>query len=381
MISDGSIVTKWDVLAIKVLLTDNKSVSKAGYSEVDGIRAPDGRPAACTISDSFSISWRLQVEYRRLGGSGVKVSEISLGSWLTYGGSVAEEQATACVSRAYEIGINFFDTANVYMRGAAEEIVGRALRDFERDSYFLATKVYFPMGEGPNDRGLSRKHITEQCHASLRRLGVDYVDLYQCHRYDETTPLEETLRALDDLIRQGKVLYIGVSEWTADQISDALRIAKEMNLDRIVSNQPRYNMIQRKIEGEVIPLCEREGVGQVVFSPLAQGVLTGKYHPGEAPEEGTRAADPDNNRFMQQLMNEEVLSAVDGLRSVASEAGLSMPQLALSWVLRQEDVSSAIIGASRPEQVDDNAAASGVELSADMISEIDHLLEGVTQFD
>jgi aryl-alcohol dehydrogenase-like predicted oxidoreductase len=319
------------------------------------------------------------VEYRRLGKSGVKVSEISLGSWLTYGGSVAEEQASSCIERAYELGINFFDTANVYMRGAAEEIVGRALKDFERHSYFLATKVYFTMGEGPNDRGLSRKHITEQCNASLKRLGVDYVDLYQCHRYDENTPLEETLRALDDLVRQGKVLYIGVSEWTADQISDALRIAGEMNLDRIVSNQPQYNMIQRRIEREVIHLCEREGVGQVVFSPLAQGILTGKYRPGDAPAEGTRAADPESNRFMQQLMNEEVLSAVDGLRSVASEAGLSMPQLALAWVLRLENVSSAIIGASRPEQVDDNAAASGVELSADMISEIDGILNGVIQ--
>ena len=317
------------------------------------------------------------MEYRRLGNSGVKVSEISLGSWLTYGGSVAEEQAAACINRAYEIVINFFDTANVYMRGAAEEIVGRALRDFERDSYFLATKVYFPMGGGPNDRGLSRKHITEQCHASLRRLGVDYIDLYQCHRYDEDAPLEETLRALDDLVRQGKVLYIGVSEWTEDQISDAMRIAAEMNLDRIVSNQPQYNMIQRRIEGGVIPLCEREGVGQVVFSPLAQGVLTGKYRPGDAPEEGTRAADPETNRFMQQLMNEEVLSAVDGLRSVASEADLSMPQLALAWVLRQENVSSASIGASRPEQVDDNAAASGVKLPADVISEIDRILDGV----
>jgi aryl-alcohol dehydrogenase-like predicted oxidoreductase len=321
------------------------------------------------------------VEYRRLGNSGVKVSEISLGSWLTYGGSVAEEQATACIDRAYELGINFFDTANVYMRGVAEGIVGRALRDFDRDSYFLATKVYFPMGEGPNDRGLSRKHIIEQCHASLKRLGVDYVDLYQCHRYDENTPLEETLRTLDDLVRQGKVLYIGVSEWTADQISDALRIAGEMNLDRIVSNQPRYNMIQRNIEGEVMPLCEREGVGQVVFSPLAQGILTGKYHPGEAPGQGTRAADPQSSRFMQQLMNEEVLSAVDGLRSVASDAGLSMSQLALAWVLRQENVSSAIIGASRPEQVDDNAAASGVTLSEDMVSEIDKILNGVTRFE
>jgi aryl-alcohol dehydrogenase-like predicted oxidoreductase len=317
------------------------------------------------------------VEYRRLGNSGVRVSEISLGSWLTYGGSVAEEQARSCIDRAYDIGINFFDTANVYMRGAAEEIVGRALRDFERDSYFLATKVYFPMGEGPNDKGLSRKHVTEQCHASLRRLGVDYIDLYQCHRYDENTPLEETLRTLDDLVRQGKVLYIGVSEWTDDQISDALRIAGELNLDRIVSNQPQYNMIQRRIEGGVIPLCEREGVGQVVFSPLAQGVLTGKYRPGDAPEEGTRAADPESNRFMQQLMNEVVLSAVDGLRSVASEVSLSLPQLALAWVLRQDNVSSAIIGASRPEQVDDNAAASGAKLPAHVVSEIDGILDGV----
>jgi len=319
------------------------------------------------------------VEYRRLGRSGAKVSEISLGSWLTYGGSVAEESARACIHKAYELGINFFDTANVYMRGAAEEIMGRALKGFERDSYFLATKVYFPMGEGPNDRGLSRKHITEQCHASLKRLGVDYVDLYQCHRYDEETPLEETLRALDDLVRQGKVLYVGVSEWTADQLADALRLAKEMNLDRIVSNQPRFNMIQRQIEAKIMPLCEREGVGQVVFSPLAQGVLTGKYRPGEAPEQGTRAADPESNRFMQQLMNEEVLSAADKLRSVASDAGLSMSQLALAWILQHDNVSSAIIGASRPEQVEDNAEAAGVRLSGEVVSEIDSILKNVIQ--
>ena len=314
-----------------------------------------------------------------MGRSGVKVSEVSLGSWLTYGGSVAEERARACIHKAYELGINFFDTANVYMRGAAEEIVGRALEGFERDSYFLATKVYFPMGEGPNDRGLSRKHMTEQCHASLKRLGVDYVDLYQCHRYDEGTPLEETLRALDDLVRQGKVLYVGVSEWTADQIADALRLAKEMNLDRIVSNQPRYNMIQRQIEAEIIPLCGREGVGQVVFSPLAQGVLTGKYLPGEAPEKGTRAADPEANRFMQPLMNEEILSAVAKLGWVASGAGLSTSQLALAWVLRRENVNSAIIGASRPEQVEDNAEATGVRLSPEIVSEIDRTLEDVIQ--
>jgi aryl-alcohol dehydrogenase-like predicted oxidoreductase len=319
------------------------------------------------------------MEYRRLGGSGVKVSEISLGSWLTYGGSVAERQATDCIHRAYDLGINFFDTANVYVRGAAEKIVGNALKGFDRDSYFLATKVYFPMGEGPNDRGLSRKHITEQCHASLKRLGVDYVDLYQCHRYDEETPLEETLRALDDLVRQGKVLSVGVSEWTADQIGEALRIAKEMNLDRIVSNQPRYNMLQRGIEDAVIPLSEREGVGQVVFSPLAQGILTGKYRPGEAPGEGTRAADPESSRFMRRLMNEEVLTAVDGLRAVASEAGLTMTQLALAWVLRRPNVSSAIIGASRPEQVEDNAAASGVELPPEALGRIDEILDGVVQ--
>ncbi len=319
------------------------------------------------------------MEYRRLGGSGVKVSEISLGSWLTYGGSVAERQAKACIHKAYDLGINFFDTANVYMRGAAEEIVGDALKDFDRDSYFLATKVYFPMGDGPNDRGLSRKHITEQCHASLRRLGTDYVDLYQCHRYDEGTPLEETLRTFDDLVRQGKILYIGVSEWTAGQIGDALRIAGEMNLDRIVSNQPRYNMIQRQIEAGVVPLSERAGVGQVVFSPLAQGILTGKYRPGEAPEQGTRAADPESNRFMQQLMNEDVLSAVDKLRSIAEEAGLSMPQLALAWILRQSNVSSAIIGASRPEQVEDNASASGAELPPEALERIDGILDGVVQ--
>ncbi len=319
------------------------------------------------------------MRYRQLGASGLKVSEISLGSWLTYGGYVEEQRAIDCIHRAFELGVNLFDTANVYMRGRAEEVVGRALDGIDRDDYVLATKVYFPMGEGPNDRGLSRKHNTEQCHASLRRLGVDYVDLYQCHRYDEETPLEETMRALDDLVRQGKVLYVGVSEWTADQIADALRIAKEMNLDRIVSNQPRYNMLQRGIEEAVIPFSEREGVGQVVFSPLAQGILTGKYRPGEAPEEGTRAADPESSRFMQRLMNEEVLTAVDGLRAVASEAGLTMTQLALAWVLRQANVSSAIIGASRPEQVEDNAAASGVELPPEALGRIDDDLNCVVR--
>jgi aryl-alcohol dehydrogenase-like predicted oxidoreductase len=238
------------------------------------------------------------MEYRRLGKAGVKVSEVALGSWLTYGGATENETATQCIHRAYEVGINFFDTANVYARGESEKVVGAALKNFARDSYVLATKVFFPMGDGPNDRGLSRKHIMEQCHLSLKRLGTDYIDLYQCHRYDENVPLEETLRALDDLVSQGKVLYVGVSEWSAAQIGDALQLADKMNLDRIVSNQPYYNMMGRGLEEEVLPLCEREGIGQVVFSPLAQGVLTGKYKPGQKPPEGTRASDPKQNQFM-----------------------------------------------------------------------------------
>src|SRR3989449_10375172 len=250
------------------------------------------------------------MQYRRLGRAGVRVSTIALGSWLTYGSSVAEESAIECIHKAYEIGINFFDTANVYNRGAAEQVVGRALKDFSRDSFVVATKVYFPMGDGPNDHGLSRKHIMEQCHASLRRLGTDYIDLYQCHRYDPEVPLEETLRALDDLVTQGKVLYVGVSEWSATQIADGVYTARELNLDRIVSNQPVYNMLKRYVEREVLPLCEREGICQVVFSPLAQGVLTGKYKPGQAPAQGTRAADPEVGMFLHNLLRDETLAAV-----------------------------------------------------------------------
>src|SRR5579872_599759 len=267
------------------------------------------------------------MEYRHLGRAGVRVSEIALGSWLTYGGSVEENTAIQCIHKAYELGINFFDTANAYQRGETETVVGRALKDFSRDSFVLATKVYFPMGEGPNDRGLSRKHIMEQCHASLRRLGTDYIDLYQCHRYDSHTPLEEVLRALDDLVTQGKVLYVGVSEWSATQIADAVYTARELNLDRIVSNQPIYNMLQRYIEPEILPLCEREGIGQIVFSPLAQGVLTGKYQPGQQPQQGTRAADPTSNMFIGALLTDETLSAVQRLERVASEAGYTLPEL------------------------------------------------------
>jgi len=316
------------------------------------------------------------MQYRRLGNSGLKVSEISLGSWLTYGGSVDAERAERVIDKAFELGVNFFDTANVYFRGAAEEIVGKALRKYPRDSYVLATKVFFPMGDGPNDRGLSRKHIMEQCDASLKRLGVDYIDLYQCHRFDPETPLEETLRALDDLVTQGKVLYIGVSEWSALQISEALHLSRQLNLDRIVSNQPQYHMFKRDIEKEIIPLCEREGVGQVVFSPLAQGVLTGKYKPGTPLPPDSRAADPNSNRFMQWLLKEDVLSKVERIKAIADQNGISLATLALAWVLRLGNISSCIVGASRPEQIEENVKASGIKLSDADLAEIESILNG-----
>jgi voltage-dependent potassium channel beta subunit len=314
------------------------------------------------------------MQYRRLGRAGVRVSSIALGSWLTYGNSVAEGAAIQCIHKAYDIGVNFFDTANVYNQGAAEKVVGRALKDFSRDSFVLATKVYFPMGEGPNDRGLSRKHIMEQCHASLRRLGTDYIDLYQCHRYDPETPLEEVLRALDDLVTQGKVLYVGVSEWSATQIADAVYTARELNLDSIVSNQPVYNMLQRYIEPDILPLCEREGIGQVVFSPLSQGILTGKYKPGQQPEQGTRAADPQSNTFMHNLMDEKTLTAIQNLKTLAQQSGYSLPQMALAWVLRKPIISAAIIGATRPQQVEENAKAGEMTLTDDVLERIDKIL-------
>jgi voltage-dependent potassium channel beta subunit len=313
------------------------------------------------------------MEYRPLGRTGTRVSEICLGSWLTYGNATDEETARRCHERAFDLGINFFDTANVYARGEAEKVVGKALKPYRRDSYVLATKVYFPMGDGPNDRGLSRKHIMEQCHLSLQRLGTDYIDLYQAHRYDTNTPLEETLRAFDDLITQGKVLYIGFSEWSAAQIAEALGMQRQMGFDRFVSSQPYYNMLGRNIEREIIPLCEREGIGQIVFSPLAQGVLTGKYQPAQPPPPGTRASDPQQNQFIR--LDDGTLERVQRLKPVAEGLGLSMAQLALAWVLRQPNLSSAIIGASRPEQVDDNAKASGVKLSEDTLKQIDQALE------
>ncbi len=315
------------------------------------------------------------MEYRHLGKYGVRVSEVALGSWLTYGGATEDDTATRCIEKAYDLGINFFDTANGYGRGKSEEVVGKALSAYPRESYFLATKVFFPMGDGPNDRGLSRKHIFEQCHASLKRLNMDYMDLYQCHRYDSETPLEETLMALDDLARQGKILYAGVSQWSAGQIAHAADHCRSAGLHPLVSNQPYYNMLGREIENEVIPVCEREGLGQVVYSPLAQGLLSGKYKPGAALPEGSRAADPGQNMFLNGgKLDQDTLVKVAKLGPIAAAAGLSMTQLALAWCLRQRNVSSVIIGASRPEQVEDNAGASGVVLSAEVLAAIDAAL-------
>lgn len=312
------------------------------------------------------------MEYRKLGRTGLKVSEISLGSWLTYGGYVEKENAVRSIETAYDLGINFFDTANVYEKGAAEELVGEALKAYPRESYVLATKAFWPMGDGPNDRGLSRKHVMEQVHASLKRLGHDYVDIFYCHRHDPETPLDETLRTIDDLIRQGKVLYVGVSEWQASQIAEALTVADRYLLDRIVVNQPIYNMFQRYIEQEVMPLSERHGIGQVVFSPLAQGLLTGKYTSVSDLPVDSRAAKLDG---MRKGITEEKLAKVRELEKVAAELGLSVGNLALAWILRKPIVASALVGASRPEQVIENAKASGVKLSEDVLSRIEEILK------
>ncbi len=320
------------------------------------------------------------MEYRNLGLSGLKVSEISLGSWLTYGGSVGGNTARDCVMKAYELGINFFDTSDAYYRGEAEKVLGEVLQELPRTSYVLATKVFFPMGSGPNDRGLSRKHIMEECNASLKRLKTDYIDLYQCHRYDPETPLDETLRALDDLVTQGKILYAGVSEWSAEQITAASQIAHQYNLHPLISNQPEYNMLQRRIEREVVPVSEREGLGQVVFSPLAQGVLTGKYRPGQPLPAGSRATDSRTNQFMPQLLQDQTLQAVENLRPVAHQLNLTLSQLALAWVLHNSNVASAITGATRPEQVVENTGASGVTLSEDVLEAIETALQGVVRY-
>ena len=321
------------------------------------------------------------MEFRRLGRSGLQISEMAYGNWLTHGSQVEEDAAKACVQAALEVGITTFDTADVYAGTKAESVLGRALSGVRRESYELFTKVYWPTGPGRNDRGLSRKHVIESCNASLKRLQTDYVDLYQAHRYDPNTPLEETLRAFEDLVRQGKTLYIGVSEWTAAQIDDALKIADEMGFDRIISSQPQYSMLWRVIEAEVVPLCEREGIGQLVWSPLAGGVLTGKYKPGEAPPEGSRASDPTGSNFTKRLMTDDVLGRVQQLRPIAEDAGLSLSQLGLAWVLANPNVSAALIGATRPEQVHENVKAVGVRLDAEILKRIDEVVDPVVERD
>jgi aryl-alcohol dehydrogenase-like predicted oxidoreductase len=312
------------------------------------------------------------MKLRKLGSSALEVSEISLGSWLTYSGGVEAEQAKACVDAAFEAGINFIDTANVYGRGAAETLLGKALSGRERSSYVLATKVFFPMSD--TDSGLSAAQIHKQIDASLERLQTDYVDLYQCHRFDSGTPLEETMTALTDVVQAGKARHIGFSEWPAEKIDESLALG---GMERWVSSQPQYSMLWRGPEAEVIPLCEKEHISQIVWSPLGQGVLTGKYLPGQEPPSDSRAASESMSGFIDRLMSPPVLEAVQRLKPIAEEAGLTMVQLALAWVLRQPNVASAIVGASRPEQVHANASASGVELSDDTLSAIDEALDGV----
>ena len=312
------------------------------------------------------------MEYRRLGTSALIVSEIGLGSWLTYGGGVARDTAAACVDRAFELGITFVDTANVYGRGAAEELLGELLAGRPRDSYVLATKLYFPMGDG--DRGLSRAQVLKQIDASLRRLRTDHVDLYQCHRYDTDTPLEETMEALTEAVHAGKVRHLGFSEWSAGQIAAAQALP---DVEHFVSSQPQYSLLWRAPERAVIPLCAREGISQVVWSPLGQGVLTGKYRRGEPAPPGSRAVSESMGWAMGRFLSDEVFDAVDRLRPVAADAGLSLAQLALAWVLREPNVASAIVGASRPEQLDENAAASGVVLAPWALAAIDEALAGL----
>lgn len=309
------------------------------------------------------------MKYRQLGNSDLHVSEISLGSWLTYGVGVERDKGIECVRHALDIGINFIDTANVYGRGAAETVVGAALTGVPRDKYVLATKLFAPMSD--TDKGLSREQVFKQLDASLKRLGTDYVDLYQCHRYDVDTPLEETMQALTEVIQQGKVRYIGFSEWPANRIADAFAIP---DVARFVSSQPQYSMLWRRPEQKVIPFCKENGISQIVWSPLAQGVLTGKYLPGATPPSDTRAASDSMGSSMVDWLKPEILSAVQLLKPLAQEAGVTMGQFALAWVLREPNVASAIIGASRPTQLDENAAASGLVVDPALFAKASEIL-------
>ncbi|MER5266694.1 aldo/keto reductase family protein [Actinosynnema sp. NPDC002837] len=321
------------------------------------------------------------MEFRRLGRSGLNISEISYGNWLTHGSQVEEDQATACVRAALDAGITTFDTADVYANTKAESVLGRALTGQRRESLEIFTKVFWPTGPGgPNDKGLGRKHIMESINGSLERLQTDYVDLYQAHRYDKSVPLEETMLAFADVVRSGKALYIGVSEWNADQIARGAALARELNVP-FISNQPQYSMLWRVIESQVVPTSEREGISQIVWSPIAQGVLTGKYLPGQPVPEGSRATDETGSKFIQRFLRDEVLTKVQQLKPLADEAGLSLAQLAVAWTLQNPNVASAIIGASRPEQVHENVKAAGVKLEDELLKKIDDVLEGVVESD
>lgn len=320
------------------------------------------------------------MRYRALGHSGLQLSVVGLGSWLTYGGNIGADTARACVREAWERGVNFIDTANVYARGAAEEVLGPILKELPRDQLVLASKVYFPMGEGPNERGLSRKHIRDQVHHSLRRLHVDYIDLYQCHRYDVTTPLEETCEMMNDLVRAGNILYWGVSEWNADQIASAVNLCRARGWAVPISNQPQYSALWRRIEARVLPTCEQYGLGNVVWSPLAMGILTGKYTDVSKPPAGTRAAG-QNADMMEDYFTQPVLDAVARLRPLADESNCSLSQLALAWCLRQPAVTSVIVGATKPDHVRDNASAADLTIDPTVFSAMDRILGPVTPYE
>ncbi|MFG2947834.1 aldo/keto reductase [Streptomyces adustus] len=321
------------------------------------------------------------MEFRHLGRSGLMISEIAYGNWLTHGSQVEEDAALACVRAALDAGITTFDTADVYAQTRAEAVLGRALKDERREGLEIFTKVYFPTGPGPNDRGLGRKHIMESIDNSLRRLQTDYVDLYQAHRYDASVPLEETMEAFADVVHSGRALYIGVSEWTADQIREGHALARELHFP-LVSSQPQYSMLWRVIEDEVVPTCEELGLGQIVWSPIAQGVLTGKYAPGAPLPAGSRATDEKGGAtFVGRFLQDEVLERVQRLRPLADQAGLSLAQLAVAWVLQNPNVSAAIIGASRPEQVTENVKAAGIKLDAELMEAVDGVLGPVVERD
>jgi aryl-alcohol dehydrogenase-like predicted oxidoreductase len=319
------------------------------------------------------------MEFRHLGQSGLLISEIIYGNWITHGSQVEDDAALACVRAALDAGITTFDTADVYAATRAEVVLGKALKGQRREGIEIFTKVYWPTGPGPNDRGLSRKHVMESINGSLRRLQTDYVDLYQAHRHDYATPLEETLRAFDDLVRSGKVLYVGVSEWRADEIRDAVELADAMGFDRLVSNQPQYSMLWRVIEELVVPTSAELGVSQIVWSPMAQGVLTGKYLPGQPAPAGSRATDPSGSEYLGELMTDKILTRVQGLRQIADDAGISMATLAVAWVLQNENVAGAIVGASRPEQIADSVAASGLVLTPEVLAAVDEVLGDVVE--